>query len=202
MEQLALVAARRTTCVILIRTSFENQPGAAETCILGYFFFKMHGSISHGLTTPTVGAFFFFRSPAFVPHFLPRHWYSGHVLVSVGAQALYRLGRHGEAAEIYGSIAEEEEASGAGGGFPPVSVNLAAAYAAAGHGEKALDDFPPEDVSTGLTGQHGWCGVGKSLPVNSCVCATFAVAPRSPRRPPRRAAPHRTLVLARSQSLV
>ncbi|CAN0225353.1 unnamed protein product [Pylaiella littoralis] len=66
------------------------------------------------------------------------------------AQVLYRLGRHGEAAEAYSSIAqeEEEEIGGAGGGlgFPPVASNLAAAYAAAGCGEKALEAFPEEDA--------------------------------------------------------
>lgn len=63
-------------------------------------------------------------------------------------QALYRLGRHAESAEVYASITENEEEEGrAAGGFPPVSVNLAAAYAAAGSGERALEAFPVEDVS-------------------------------------------------------
>ena len=50
---------------------------------------------------------------------------------------------------MYASISEQDEGeSGAkeGGGFPAVSVNLVAAHAAAGHGEKALEAFHPEDV--------------------------------------------------------
>ncbi|CAN0007398.1 unnamed protein product, partial [Ectocarpus fasciculatus] len=62
------------------------------------------------------------------------------------AQALYRLGRHGEAAEVYSSIAEDEERRTGGGGFPPVSVNVAAAYAAAGCGEKALEALSVEEA--------------------------------------------------------
>lgn len=62
---------------------------------------------------------------------------------------LYRLGRHVEAAEVYASISteEEQEAGGGAGGFSPVSVNLAAAYAAAGRGDEALEAIPVEDVS-------------------------------------------------------
>ncbi|CAM9537632.1 unnamed protein product [Ectocarpus sp. 6 AP-2014] len=62
------------------------------------------------------------------------------------AQALYRLGRHGEAAEVYSSIAEDEERRTGGGGFPPVSVNVAAAYAGAGCGEKALGALSVEEA--------------------------------------------------------
>lgn len=52
-----------------------------------------------------------------------------------------------EAAEVYCKIAEAEEGRGGGyGGFPAVSVNLAAAYAAAGKGDEALKAFPVEEV--------------------------------------------------------
>ena len=62
---------------------------------------------------------------------------------------LYRLRRHGEAAEVYAAISgeEEQEAGGAAGVFSPVSVNLAAAYAAAGWGGEALQALPVDDVS-------------------------------------------------------
>ncbi|CAM9329917.1 unnamed protein product [Ascophyllum nodosum] len=64
------------------------------------------------------------------------------------AQALYRLGMHAQAAEIYAEMyAEEDEKRGdADRGFPAVSVNLAAAYAAAGKAVEALKRFPVEDV--------------------------------------------------------
>ncbi|CAM9248188.1 unnamed protein product, partial [Hapterophycus canaliculatus] len=70
-----------------------------------------------------------------------------HLEAQASRAALYRLGWHKEAAEVYASIAEMEEEEGrAAGGFPPVSVNLAAAHAAAGCGEKALEAFPVEDA--------------------------------------------------------
>ncbi|CAM9427818.1 unnamed protein product [Laminaria digitata] len=61
------------------------------------------------------------------------------------AQALYRLGHHADAADVYADIYEQGEGEG-GGSFPAVSVNLAAAHAAAGHEEKALEAFHPEDA--------------------------------------------------------
>ena len=66
-------------------------------------------------------------------------------------QALYRLGMHAQAAEIYAEMyAEEDEKRGdADRGFPAVSVNLAAAYAAAGKAVEALKRFPVEDVRQG-----------------------------------------------------
>ncbi|CAN0220394.1 unnamed protein product, partial [Scytosiphon promiscuus] len=63
-------------------------------------------------------------------------------LAKCGKWALYRLGRHEEAAEVYASITDSEDE----GSFSPVSVNLAAAYAAARCGEKALEAFPVEDA--------------------------------------------------------
>lgn len=66
---------------------------------------------------------------------------------------MYRLGRNSEAAEVYSSIAEDEEGRTGGGGFPPVSVNVAAAYAAAGCGEKALEALSVEEVC-----KRGWRG--------------------------------------------
>lgn len=67
-------------------------------------------------------------------------------------QALYRLGRHGEAAEIYAQIAKEDEEGGESdaSSFPAVAVNLAAAAVAAGDGEKALDYYPAEEVTRAL----------------------------------------------------
>lgn len=49
-------------------------------------------------------------------------------------------------------MGEEEEGQHAEG-FPPVSVNLVAAYAAGGKGDEALTAFPAEDV-------RGDCEVG------------------------------------------
>lgn len=59
-----------------------------------------------------------------------------------------------------------------------MSVNLAAAYAAAGRGEEALDDFPPEDVSTGhySSGSGGGSSRARSVSggtVRAGVRATF-----------------------------
>eukprot|EP00752_Nemacystus_decipiens_P006033 g5448.t1 len=64
------------------------------------------------------------------------------------AQVLYRLGRHVEAAEVYASIysEEEQEAMGGAAGFSPVTVNLAASYAAAGRGDEALAALSVEDA--------------------------------------------------------
>lgn len=72
-------------------------------------------------------------------------------------QALYRLGMHAQAADIYAEIfGDEGEEKGDGDrGFPSVSVNLAAAYAAAGNGDAALERFPAEDVRRGILGNPG-----------------------------------------------
>lgn len=57
---------------------------------------------------------------------------------------------------MYASLSQEEEReAGVGGGggagvFSPLSVNLAAAYAAAGCGDEALEALPVEDVSAGI----------------------------------------------------
>lgn len=64
---------------------------------------------------------------------------------------------HARAADIYAKIfGDGEEEKGDGDrGFPPVSVNLAAAYAAAGNGDAALERFPAEDVRQGTLGNPG-----------------------------------------------